>query len=519
MGIGNGQGKATSNQFDGWGVGAPGVGARVRMMWVAGTSVLVLLASVATGADTGPWVEVAGRAHPMLVHFPIALLAAACLFEVVRIVSGRDKPSPAAVGCLVLAVLGAAGAGVSGWVLAGVEGRVGEVEIEVHRWVAVGGACVALLAALLAVTARVSAGQTPRRMYVLCLLGGAMAVGVAGHFGGELVYGKGYVLAPLRAKSAPAGEPRPAPVVAVSAPGATPISFDRDVLPILVRECIECHGPKEQKAKLRLDSGGALRGNPYFDELVAAGDAPGSMLYQLITLPPDHRDFMPRKGKPLSAWQIETIRRWIEGGAWFDDGVAPAVKPVVEEPIVRVTSPSVIVDMEALGLVIAAVRDRGGHASLVASDVPELVVNYSIADGPLSDQDIALLAPVGDRVVELNLGGVVASDSVVAQVGRLSGLRRLNLSRSQISDAGIGQLSGLSGLEVLNVYGCPIGAASIEAIAGMPTLKRVYVWQTGMDGAAVARLRELRPEMEVIAGDEEGAEVKRETGEAEPAGE
>ncbi|MCL4221817.1 MAG: hypothetical protein KJZ65_10670 [Phycisphaerales bacterium] len=483
----------------------PRFGARGRMLLFSGTGLVAALAPSAMGADASVWIEVAGRTHPMLVHFPIALLAAACVFEIVRIASGRDKASPAGFGCLVLAVLGAGGAGVTGWVLAGVEGRAGEAEIEVHRWVAVGGASVALLAVVLALSARLSARQTLRRLYVLSLLGGAMTVGVAGHFGGELVYGRGYVLAPLRARTAPATDAAPVPVAGVSAPGAAHVSFERDVLPIFVRECTECHGVKEQKGQLRLDSAAALRGNPYLDEIVVAGDASKSVLFEVITLPETHRDFMPKKGKPLSAWQIETIRRWIESGVRFDDGGEMAMEPTATEPIASTPQPSQV-DVEALGVVIAAVRDRGGHASLVASDVPELVVNYSIVEGPLSDQDIALLAPVGERVVELNVGGVEVGDSVVAQVARLSGLRRLNLSRSQISDAAIEQLSGLTRLEVLNVYGCPIGAASIEAIAGMSTLRRVYVWQTGMDHAAVARLRELRPEMEVIAGDEEGAE-------------
>lgn len=496
---------------------ASGIGARGWTMPVAGLGLPVAWASTALGADVGPWVEVAGRSHPMLVHFPIALLAAACLFEVVRVLSGRDKPSPAAVGCLALALLGAVGAGVTGWVLAGVEGRGGEPEIEVHRWVAIGGASIALLAMILAAMTWVSARQTLRRLYVLCLLGGATAVGVGGHFGGELVYGKGYVLAPLRKRTAPVAEPLPPAGVEASASGMTAISFERDVLPILERNCIECHGPKKQKGRLRLDSANALRGNESYGDLVRAGNPAESVLYELITLPPEDEDFMPRDGDPLSAWQIETIRRWIEGGAQFRDAGAIAEESKATEPIVQTPEPSAA-DMEAMDLVIAAVRDRGGYASLLASDMPELVVNYSNVEGPLSDQDIALLGPVGERLAELNVGGVIAGDSVVAQVGRLSGLRRLNLSRSQITDAAIGHLGGLSRLEVLNVYGCPIGAASIEAIAGMPTLKRVYVWQTGMDDAAVARLRELRPELEVIAGDEDAGEPEA-AEEAEGAGE
>ena len=50
------------------------------------------------------------------------------------------------------------------------------------------------------------------------------------------------------------------------------VDFEREVWPILVRQCIGCHGPKEQQGQLRLDSrAAAFHGGvsgPLFDESV-----------------------------------------------------------------------------------------------------------------------------------------------------------------------------------------------------------------------------------------------------------
>src|SRR5437762_12525452 len=49
-------------------------------------------------------------------------------------------------------------------------------------------------------------------------------------------------------------------------PGATstPVSFSKDLAPILARKCVACHGPEKSKGHFRLDS---------FDWLMKAGES------------------------------------------------------------------------------------------------------------------------------------------------------------------------------------------------------------------------------------------------------
>src|SRR5437762_6525923 len=119
-------------------------------------------------------------------------------------------------------------------------------------------------------------------------------------------------------------------------PGATstPVSFSKDLAPILARKCDACHGPEKSKGHFRLDS---------FELLMKAGESksasvvPGqpeqSELFRRITAQ-DEDDRMPQKDEPLPAVQIALIARWIKAGAAFDgsDARAPLVSLIPKPP-------------------------------------------------------------------------------------------------------------------------------------------------------------------------------------------
>lgn len=102
------------------------------------------------------------------------------------------------------------------------------------------------------------------------------------------------------------------------------ISFEKDVRPILEAHCFTCHGSDKQKSGLRLDSPRAiLKGGDSGEPLFVAGNSADSHVIKLVTeaVP---GEFMPPKGKRLSANQIESLRLWIDQGASLPGGDAAA---------------------------------------------------------------------------------------------------------------------------------------------------------------------------------------------------
>src|SRR6266436_6371630 len=93
------------------------------------------------------------------------------------------------------------------------------------------------------------------------------------------------------------------------------IEFNRDIRPILSDKCYTCHGPSKQMGTLRFDreevAKHELSGARF---AIVPGDPAKSLIIQRITATtPATR--MPMGGEPLSAREVELMRRWIEQGA------------------------------------------------------------------------------------------------------------------------------------------------------------------------------------------------------------
>src|SRR5687767_10576337 len=94
------------------------------------------------------------------------------------------------------------------------------------------------------------------------------------------------------------------------------VDFARDVQPILAKHCLECHGPAQQKAKLRWDDRKSVfeRKHP-----LVVPDKPDESELIRLTGSNDPDEMMPPKGERLSKDELATLRQWItEGAVWPD---------------------------------------------------------------------------------------------------------------------------------------------------------------------------------------------------------
>ncbi len=122
------------------------------------------------------------------------------------------------------------------------------------------------------------------------------------------------------------------------------VDFVRDVRPILVKHCHECHGPDEQESGLRLDvRKSALEGGDS-GAVILPGKSGESALIERITTDDDDL-VMPPEGDRLSKAEIAMLRSWIEAGAKWPDSAAGSVKKTSDhwafQPPVRAEPPAV----------------------------------------------------------------------------------------------------------------------------------------------------------------------------------
>jgi mono/diheme cytochrome c family protein len=87
--------------------------------------------------------------------------------------------------------------------------------------------------------------------------------------------------------------------------------FEKRVRPVLAEHCFSCHGPKKQKASLRLDSEAALLKGGESGKIVIPGDPDKSLLIRAIRHEGDTK--MPEK--KLSDETIAALTAWVKMGA------------------------------------------------------------------------------------------------------------------------------------------------------------------------------------------------------------
>ena len=102
--------------------------------------------------------------------------------------------------------------------------------------------------------------------------------------------------------------------VALDAEGRI-VNFERDIAPIFIANCLECHQGDNAKADFRIDD------RAYAMEYVVEGDAAGSILFTDYLTPTDDMMMPPSTHDgPLKPAEIALIKTWIEEGAqWPED--------------------------------------------------------------------------------------------------------------------------------------------------------------------------------------------------------
>jgi uncharacterized membrane protein/YHS domain-containing protein len=130
-----------------------------------------------------------GRFHPVIVHFPIAMLIGAAVAESLVIATRRAVLADAARFCLWFGAISALVAVLLGWFFGGFHWVDDSWILATHRWLGTGTAGVAVVTAGLNKRAARRPDPARVRLYRVVLFASAILVSVVGFLGGAMVYG------------------------------------------------------------------------------------------------------------------------------------------------------------------------------------------------------------------------------------------------------------------------------------------------------------------------------------------
>jgi hypothetical protein len=115
-------------------------------------------------------------------------------------------------------------------------------------------------------------------------------------------------------------------VAAVGVRAGDEVDYRGQIKPLLKSHCYACHAALKQEGGLRVDTAAlALKGGDS-GPAVVAGKPEASPLIERVTAS-DASIRMPQEGKPLSAGQVDLLRRWIAAGAPAPEAEQPAADP------------------------------------------------------------------------------------------------------------------------------------------------------------------------------------------------
>jgi len=202
--------------------------------------------------------------------------------------------------------------------------------------------------------------------------------------------------------------------------GAEPVSFIRDIAPIMVKQCQGCHGPKKVKGGYRVDSFAHFLkpGKSDAPAIVAGKPAESELFLRLTTDDPE--DLMPQDGDPLPAEQIALIERWISDGAKFDGPSPERSFAGLLQPIEHPSAPK----KYSVSVPIAALAFGPKGQRLFVSGYREVTV-WDTKNGTLINR----LGNVAERVYDLSVSADGSQLAVACgQPGQFGEVRVFSLS-------------------------------------------------------------------------------------------
>lgn len=198
--------------------------------------------------------------------------------------------------------------------------------------------------------------------------------------------------------------------VAQAAAPPGPVSFDRDIRPLLSETCFRCHGPDQaaRQADLRLDQKDkALATGKSGKAPIVPGQPDQSEAYRRISST-DPDDRMPPKDSPrqLKASDVQLIRRWIEQGANWQDhwafrapNVVTKSKPLTSDWVNNGIDEFVLRQLQSRGLRPSRQADKRQLLRRVTFDLTGLPPTRDEINNLLADDSPDAYERVVDRLL------------------------------------------------------------------------------------------------------------------------
>jgi uncharacterized membrane protein len=452
---------------------------------------LLLFVLVGDKLQVPAWLQVAGRMHPLILHFPIVLLILYIFWSI--FLQAKTKT-----------------------VLTGPEDEIG-------KWLLLATAFTAALTALMGFLLSKEAGYNPqalwwhqwggvavslfsffwyaywnsihRRKYMpqLAAFISFILIVFTGHQGSNITHGDNYLLAPVTPE-------KTKPVVPIE----QAIVYTDMVKPILESKCMSCHNNKKAKGELVMETEALLLKGGKHGILWTSGQPDGSLLIERIHLPATTKKHMPPAGKPqLDDEEMAVLFHWIKSGASFKQKVLDL--PASDS--LRLLANNLFNESKDETYEFSAASDKDVQKlnntnrliHPIAAGSPALSVNFYNRQNYTAASLKEILSLKG-QVVSIDMAYMPVKDEDINTLAQFSQLRKLNLNFTTVPGKSLAALSKLPFLNYLSLSGTGVTKNDIQQLTVFPKLRSVYIWNSPVTAAELASVKKINADIRFETG-------------------
>ena len=410
--------------------------------------------------------QVAGRMHPLVLHFPLVLIIIYSIYNlfILKKQQVTESTKNYADQLLLLGAFTAVVSALAGLFLSREEGY-DVAALQTHKW---WGVAVSLFT-LCWYYARIPL----RRRKITRWLSSITAISfliLAGHAGAGITHGDDFLLAPIRV-------PQQKSLVALSEAEI----FEHVIQPIFESKCTGCHNNSKAKGELILETRALIVKGGKSGVLWDTTHTGESLLLKRLYLPESDKKHMPPKGKPqLSAFETEMLKLWIQKGADFNLKLAelsPDDKLFQLASVLFKTTTDGEYDFEAADA--ETVQSLNTENRVVQSESlssPALTVSFFNSSRFQSSQ-LKDLLKVKEQIVSLDLTRMPLATEDMKTVSQFINLRRLHLGFTPVKSADLEWIKNLQKLQALTLSGTAINASELAILKNLGNLQQLFTWQ------------------------------------------
>lgn len=439
------------------------------------------------------WLAFLGRLHPIILHFPIALIPVLTIFELLVFRKMKTEVPYLKAALWLVSILVSLLATIAGYFLMASGDYAGALAQEHFRG-AIGFTCFILIAGLL------GSAPTPtsitRRSSIGFLIIANLALLYTGHHGGALTHGASFL-----SEALPIGQALPP---SIDKPREEMLVLEDLILPALDLRCVSCHNDNKSKGDLKLTSFMEMQaGGKSGNALLVAGAPEASELVHRITLPSEDDDFMPPDGKtPLRDVEVALIQWWIDAGASPDMKYAsgPADSALGLQlnqyiPALQRTRAKRAQNRQAFREQLADFKKMAKGIGLVVTVDPDsdsslFAISMQLPPQPVNDNTIAALLEYADVIGSLSLAASDISDDGLYHIQRMTNLRFLSVTNTNLDGSGLAYLNKLGNLSSINLSHTNLTSPNALHLLKMPALEEVYLFETTIAPVVIAALED-----------------------------